>query len=154
VAGNDKEWSTLLPIAMLVHNNVANSITELAPNQLLIRQEPPPTPAQGEGSDNPLVKQRVRKLIERQIMATQAFNRVAQKHAPDIPCWTKGLAQCKEPHTAIWIDKTGAQKTWTFYYRRGAVTGGLLLMTSPSVEHSPHFPCLTSYALHQNHGTW
>jgi hypothetical protein len=36
VAGNDKEWSTLLPIAMLVHNNAANSTTGLARNQLLI----------------------------------------------------------------------------------------------------------------------
>jgi len=36
VAGNDKEWSTLLTIATLVHNNSANSTTGLAPNQLLI----------------------------------------------------------------------------------------------------------------------
>jgi len=36
VAGNDKEWSTLLLIATLVHNNSANSMTRLAPNQLLI----------------------------------------------------------------------------------------------------------------------
>jgi hypothetical protein len=46
--------------------------------------------AQGEGSDNPLVEQQVRKLIERQIMVTQALNRVAWKHTPDNPCWTKG----------------------------------------------------------------
>jgi hypothetical protein len=90
VAGNDKEWSTLLAMATLVHNYSANATTGLAPNQLLIRQEPPATPAQGEGSDNPLAEQRVRKLIERRIMATQALNRVAQKHTPDDPRWTKG----------------------------------------------------------------
>jgi hypothetical protein len=77
-------------MATLVHNNSANATTGLAPNQLLIGQEPPPTPAQGEGSDNPLVEHRVRKLIKRQMMATQALNRVAQKHTPDGPCWTKG----------------------------------------------------------------
>jgi hypothetical protein len=77
VAGNDKEWSTLLPMATLVHNNMANSTTGLAPSQLLIGREPPPTLAQGEGSDNPLVEQQVRKLIKRRIMATQALNRVA-----------------------------------------------------------------------------
>jgi transposase InsO family protein len=57
VAGNNKEWSTLLPMVTLVHNNSANSTTGLVPNQLLIGREPPATPVQGEGSDNPLVEQ-------------------------------------------------------------------------------------------------
>jgi hypothetical protein len=57
VAGNNKEWSTLLPMATLVYNNVANSMTGLVPNQLLIGQEPPAMPVQGEGSDNPLAEQ-------------------------------------------------------------------------------------------------
>jgi transposase InsO family protein len=65
VAGNDKEWSTLLAMATLVHNNVANAMTGLAPNQLLIGREPSATLAQGEGSDNPLAEHQVRKLIER-----------------------------------------------------------------------------------------
>jgi transposase InsO family protein len=90
VAGNDKEWSTLLAMATLVHNNAANATTRLAPNQLLIGREPPATPAQGEGSDNPLAEHRVRKLIERRIMATQALNKAAQNHSPNIPRWTKG----------------------------------------------------------------
>jgi hypothetical protein len=90
VAGNDKEWSTLLAMATLVHNNAANATTGLAPNQLLIGREPPATPAQGEGSDNPLVEHQVRKLIKRQIMATQALNKVAQNYSPNVPRWTKG----------------------------------------------------------------
>jgi hypothetical protein len=57
VAANDKEWSTLLSMATLVHNNLANSTTGLVPNQLLIGREPPAMLAQGEGSDNPLVEQ-------------------------------------------------------------------------------------------------
>jgi hypothetical protein len=32
VVGNDKEWSTLLSMATLVHNNSANSMTRLVPN--------------------------------------------------------------------------------------------------------------------------
>jgi len=56
VVGNDKGWSTLLPMATLVHNNVANSTTGLAPNQLLIGRELQPMMAQGEGSDNPLAE--------------------------------------------------------------------------------------------------
>jgi hypothetical protein len=37
VAANNKEWSKLLPLVTLVHNNSADSMTRLAPNQLLIR---------------------------------------------------------------------------------------------------------------------
>ena len=56
VTGNSEDWSNLLPLAMLVHNNSANSTTRLAPNQLLIGREPPTTPAQAEGGDNPLAE--------------------------------------------------------------------------------------------------
>jgi hypothetical protein len=40
VAANDKEWSSLLYLATLVHNNSENATIRLAPNQLLISQEP------------------------------------------------------------------------------------------------------------------
>jgi len=40
VAANNKEWSELLPLVTLMHNNSANSTTRLAPNQLLIGREP------------------------------------------------------------------------------------------------------------------
>jgi hypothetical protein len=56
VAADTKEWSNLLPLATLVHNNLANSTTRLAPNQLLIRQECLAMPVQGEGSENPLAE--------------------------------------------------------------------------------------------------
>jgi len=59
---NNEEWSNLLPLATLVHNNLANSTTRLAPNQLLIGREPPATPAQAEGVDNPLAELRVKQL--------------------------------------------------------------------------------------------
>jgi len=45
---NSEEWSNLLPLVTLVHNNSVNSTTRLAPNQLLIRREPPAMPAQAE----------------------------------------------------------------------------------------------------------
>ncbi len=93
---NNEEWSNLLPLATLVHNNLANSTTRLAPNQLLIRREPPVTPAQAEGADNPLAELRVKQLRERRIMATQALNRTAQKHFLGPPRWTKGQK--------VWLD--------------------------------------------------
>jgi len=90
VVANNNEWSNLLPLATLVHNNSANSTTRLAPNQLLIRREPPAMPVQEEGSDNPLAKQCVRQLGERRILATQALNKAAQRQSPDTPRWSKG----------------------------------------------------------------
>jgi hypothetical protein len=85
VAANNKEWSELLPLATLVHNNSANASTRLAPNQLLIGREPPATPTHGEGTENPLAEQRVKQLRERRVMVTQALNRLVQKHTPDTP---------------------------------------------------------------------
>jgi hypothetical protein len=90
VAGNDKEWSDILLMATLVQNNSANSTTRLAPNQLLIRREPPASPVQGEGSDNPLAEQQVRQLGEQRIMVTQALNKVVQSQPLDPPHFTKG----------------------------------------------------------------
>src|SRR6266851_2540699 len=88
--GNSEEWSNLLPLATLVHNNLVNSTTRLAPNQLLIGREPSATPAQAEGADNPLAELRVKQLRERRIMTIQALNRIAQKHSPGPPRWTIG----------------------------------------------------------------
>jgi hypothetical protein len=70
VAGNNKEWSDILALATLVHNNSVNSTTGFAPNQLLIGREPPVMPVQGKGSDNPLAKQQARQLGEWRTLAT------------------------------------------------------------------------------------
>jgi len=85
VVVNNKEWSELLPLVTLVHNNLANSSTRLTPNQLLIGREPPAMPTHGEGTENPLAEQRVKQLYERRIIVTQALNWLAQKYTPDTP---------------------------------------------------------------------
>jgi len=40
---NQEDWSDWLAVATLVHNNLANSMTGFAPNELLIGWEPPLT---------------------------------------------------------------------------------------------------------------
>jgi hypothetical protein len=70
VVANNKEWSELLPLATLVHNNLANSSTRLTPNQLLIGWEPPAMPTHGEGAENPLAEQHIKQLHERRVMVT------------------------------------------------------------------------------------
>jgi len=59
VVSNQEEWSTVLPLATLVHNNSQNATIRTSPNQLLISWEPPATPSQAEGTSNPLAEQRV-----------------------------------------------------------------------------------------------
>jgi len=90
VASNQEEWSTVLPIATLVHNNSQNATNRMSPNQLLIGLEPPATPCQVEGMSNPLAEQQVRQLREQRILATQALNRVANSHTPKESWWKKG----------------------------------------------------------------
>jgi hypothetical protein len=44
VATNQDDWSNVLPLLTLIHNNAANSTTGTAPNELLIGREPVTTP--------------------------------------------------------------------------------------------------------------
>ena len=64
VSANQDDWSNVLPLATLIHNNSANSTTGTVPNELLIGREPVTTPHQATGSDNPLAEHRVRQLRE------------------------------------------------------------------------------------------
>ncbi len=80
----------MLPLATLVHNNAKNGTTGFAPNDLLIRREPPATPEQAEGADNPLAEQWVTQLREQQILATQALNNAVKKATPTEAKWGVG----------------------------------------------------------------
>src|SRR5216684_1637637 len=52
VVGNSEEWSNLLPLARLMHNNSANSTARLAPNQRLIGRQPPFLLERADGRQN------------------------------------------------------------------------------------------------------
>ncbi len=87
VTTNQEDWSTMLPLTTLVHNNAKNGTTGFTPNDLLIGREPLVTPEQAEGADNPLAEQRVTQLRQQQILATHALNNVAKKVAPTEAKW-------------------------------------------------------------------
>jgi len=87
---NQEDWSTMLPLATLVHNNVKNGTTGFAPNDRLIGREPLTIPEQAKGADNPLAEQRVTQLRQRQILATQALNNAAEKVRPMEAKWGVG----------------------------------------------------------------
>src|SRR6266851_7054500 len=80
----------MLPLATLVHNNTKNGTTSFAPNEILIGREPPATPMQGEGSENPLVEQRVTQLRQQRILTTRALNNAVEKARPMEAKWSVG----------------------------------------------------------------
>ena len=85
MASNKEEWSELLPLATLVHNNSRNSATRLAPNQLLIGAEPTTIPYQATGGDNPLAEERVQKLREWRVLANEALQKATEKQPGETP---------------------------------------------------------------------
>jgi len=62
ISTNQDDWSMMLPLTTLVHNNAQNATTNLIPNQLLNSLEPTITPNQSAGSDNPTAELRVDQL--------------------------------------------------------------------------------------------
>ena len=82
VMTNQADWATMLPLATLVHNNMRNGTTGFPSNDLLIGLEPPATPEQAEGGNNPLAEQQVSQLREQRMLATQALNWVARQATP------------------------------------------------------------------------
>ena len=80
----------MLPLATLVHNNTKNGTMGFTPNDLLIGREPPATPEQAKGADNPLAEQRVTQLRQRRILATHALNNTVKKATPMEVKWSVG----------------------------------------------------------------
>ena len=62
ISTNQDNWSMMLPLTTLVHNNAQNVTTNLVSNQLLNGLEPAITPNQSAGSNNPMVELRVDQL--------------------------------------------------------------------------------------------
>jgi len=96
ITTNQEHWSDWLAIATLAHNNLANSTTGFAPNELLIGWEPPLTAEQGESSNNNTTEEQATNLKNNRILAIQAINRTAHKDFPTIPQWTIGQQ--------VWLD--------------------------------------------------
>src|SRR5713101_8455933 len=79
---NQHDWATMLPLATLVHNNMQNLTTGLAPNLLLNGLEPTVTPNQTSNSENPTARSRVDQLRQRRKQVTVALNNAANSKSP------------------------------------------------------------------------
>ena len=82
ISTNQNDWSTMLPLATLVHNNAKNSTTSLALNQLLNGLEPTATPDQTTNSNNPTVELQVDQLRQWRKQAITALNNAANSKSP------------------------------------------------------------------------
>jgi len=97
ITTNQEDWSDWLAVATLVHNNLANSTTGFAPNELLIGWEPPLTAEQSESTNNSTAEEQANKLQNNRVLAIEALNRTANKDIPTIPRWTIGQQ--------VWLDR-------------------------------------------------
>ena len=59
-----EDWTQWLALATAVHNNRKNAITRLSPNQILLGYEPQLTPKTSAPSNNDLVEEQIKKLME------------------------------------------------------------------------------------------
>ena len=85
---NPQDWTQWLALASAVHNNRRNATTGLSPNQILLGYEPRLTPETSPPSNNDLVEEHIRKLMENRDQATRAINEAAKVlcHSGRIPC--------------------------------------------------------------------
>ncbi len=84
ISTNQNNWSMMLPLATLVHNNARNATTNLIPNQLLNGLEPAITPDQSAGANNPTVELRVNQLRQWRIQAMKVLNAAASSKSPSM----------------------------------------------------------------------
>src|SRR5216683_4920023 len=74
ISTNQDDWSMMLPLTTLVHNNAQNVTTGLALNQLLNGLEPTITPDQSVSSNNLTAEFRVDQLRQQRKQAMMALN--------------------------------------------------------------------------------
>ena len=71
---NQEDWSTWLPVATAVHNNLANATTGKMPHQLLIGITPPLSSEQQNDANNVLAHDQVQLLNQYHALAVEALN--------------------------------------------------------------------------------
>jgi hypothetical protein len=90
ITTNQNEWSKWLPMATAVHNNSRNSTTGFAPNELLIRWEPPLSTEQRSELKNQTAEEYLTNMRCNRLLAIHALNRTAYKMNIPSNQWTVG----------------------------------------------------------------
>ena len=77
-SASPEDWMQWLTLATAVHNNRKNATTGLSPNQILLGYEPQLTPKTSAPSNNDLVEEWIKKLMENRDQATNTINEAAK----------------------------------------------------------------------------
>ena len=77
-SASPEDWTQWLALATAVHNNRKNATTGLFPNQIILGYEPQLTPETSAPSNNDLVEERIKKLMENRDQATNTINEAAK----------------------------------------------------------------------------
>ena len=77
-SSNPEHWTQWLDITSAVFNNRRNTTTGLLPNQILIGYKTTLTPSEVSLSNNQLVEDRVRNMMEHQAQAIDAINKATE----------------------------------------------------------------------------
>ena len=157
-SANPEDWTQWLALASAVHNNRRNATTGLSPNQILIGYEPQLTPEISAPSNNDLVEERIRKLMENRDQATKAINEAAKGNGT-IPSqyhvgnqvWLEGK-NLKFPHQAT---KLNPKRYGPFKIIKEISPVAYQLQLPPSWNIHPvfHASLLLSYSKTPSHGS-
>jgi hypothetical protein len=79
-----ENWTHWLAIASAIHNNRRNQTTGLSPNQILLGYETELIPMKESPSNNQLVEDQFKVMIEKRAAAIDAINRTG-KGKPAVP---------------------------------------------------------------------
>ena len=154
---NPEDWTQWLALASAVHNNRRNATTRLSPNQILIGYEPQLTPETSVPSNNDLVEERIRKLMENRDQATKAINEAAKGNGT-IPSqdrignqvWLEGK-NLKFPHQATKLNPK-CYGPFKIIKEISPVAYQLQLPPSWNIHPVFHASLLSSYSEMTSHG--
>ena len=152
-----EHWTQWLDIASAVHNNRKNATTELSPNQILIGYETILAPSEMPPSNNQMVEDQIKNMMEHWAQAIDAINKAA-KGTRSIPeqysirdqVWLEGK-HLKFPHQKI---KLNPKRYGPFKIIKAISSVAYQLQLPPSWKIHPvfHASLLSPYSKTPSHG--
>jgi len=156
-SSSPEHWTQWLDIASAVHNNRRNAMTGLLPNQILLGYEIKLIPSETPISNNQLVKDRIKTMMEHQAQAIDALNKAAkgnrsipQQYSIGDQVWLEGK-HLKFPHQKT---KLNPKRYGPFKIIKAISSVAYQLNLPPSWKIHPvfHASLLSPYSETTSHG--
>jgi len=156
-SSNPKHWTQWLDIASAIHNNRKNITTGLSPNQILLGYEIKLIPSETSQSNNQLVEDWIKNVIEYQAQAMDTLNKAAkgdrsipQQYSIGDQVWLEGK-HLKFPHQKT---KLNPKRYGPFKIIKAISSVAYQLGLPPSWKIHPvfHASLLSPYSKTTSHG--